>query len=148
MDVRHLGPMCVDKGFSDRGDSRVAIRLVEASDGAECVVDPRDLQAGSFFVTDAVLGARRIGLSGQDLHLIANTCQRTRVLVHIDLAAALSVGRKAVDDYQDPHQTPSKRSGFQPLAAESPPRYCPKDHATASATARGVPIAPPPFRAA
>jgi hypothetical protein len=42
MDVRNLRTVGIDERFGDGRDSRVAIRLLEGSDGAERVVDPGD----------------------------------------------------------------------------------------------------------
>src|SRR3989454_675041 len=56
--------------------------------------------------------------------------------VRVDLGAALRGRRKSVHDDEDPHQTILDRNGFQPLIADSAPRYWPSGHANASAIAR------------
>ena len=111
--VRDVRPPLVDEPRGDAGDGRVAVRLLEAGGRAERVVDPRHAQAVARLDAHVVVRPRRVLLARQHEHVVAAAlAQRARVMVGVDLAAALRVRRETVRDDQHAHQTARQRTGL------------------------------------
>ena len=136
MDVRDVRPEAVDQPRGCRIDCGVAVRLFKRARVAERVVDRRDSQAVTHFRANGVFGPRRVRFPRENEDIVALLEQGTGVRLGVDFRAAESGRREAVDDDQNPHQTPLDRDSRQPLAADSAPEYWPSGQANARPTAR------------
>ena len=136
MDVRNVWFEVIDRAVRDRADCVVSIRLLKRPRIAKRVVHRDDAHAITFLGPNVIFNALGILFAREDKDFIAARPQRTRVRTRVQLGAALRGRRKSVDDLKDPHQTILDRIGFQPLTADSAPRYCPSGQANANAMAR------------
>src|SRR5947207_367263 len=124
VDVRDVGPEVVDEPRRDGAERLVPIRVFVRARVAERVVHPRDVKAVARFGPNRVLSTVWILIARQDEDLVAKGLpKRPGMCVRVDLGAALCGRRESMRHDEDPHQTILDRNGFQPLTADSAPRY-------------------------